>query len=551
MTVRFLQPWNGYQIGARATLSAAIETTLKASGIARDDYQQDGPVGGSPVLAVPGDGGIAVSAGTVTVSDSSRGGATIALFGDSLMLNNHSTSNPASAISYDAATGIITVPLTSHGLYTGQPVNFVVKAQPDWNLYRAPVTRVDANTITLQGPTGLTNVPATLSRIWIAYCDVLMIFGPYAWLPCRRPTLVKNLGVTGETAAEIRARLPHVRATPSDIVDFRAGTNDVIVGSLTADQIFADIEYVVQQLAVVDNRQMIVHTVPPLGSTANTGTRMLVIDALNRKILGLKSKYRNVQICDDYAALVDPTSAVGSALSNVIGSDGIHFTGRAGKLISARFAACLKSYLGDAVPQHPVSAIAAYDATNNPAGYDAWANGLLKTTTGGTTGSNCTGTVAQALSVSSSNASAPVVASVVATDYGNAQRVVGAPAANGDLFIVTLNSVHARVVAGEKRRFQVRVKTTGAAANAQFKTLGILLNIGTADGTFTQVRHLYQSGGTVAYWPQEEIDMLLETEPFVIPAGVTSVVGKIQCEFGGAGSSVTLDISQIGFPLEI
>jgi len=42
MTVRFLTCWNGYSAGDRATLSAAIETTLISGGIARADYVQDG-----------------------------------------------------------------------------------------------------------------------------------------------------------------------------------------------------------------------------------------------------------------------------------------------------------------------------------------------------------------------------------------------------------------------------------------------------------------------------------------------------------------------------
>ena len=42
MTIRFLTSWNGYSAGDRATLSAAIETTLISGGIARADYVQDG-----------------------------------------------------------------------------------------------------------------------------------------------------------------------------------------------------------------------------------------------------------------------------------------------------------------------------------------------------------------------------------------------------------------------------------------------------------------------------------------------------------------------------
>ena len=58
MTIRFLQPWGGYQIGARASLAPADETRLINSGLARADYTQDGPVSGVPLLAIPSSGGV-------------------------------------------------------------------------------------------------------------------------------------------------------------------------------------------------------------------------------------------------------------------------------------------------------------------------------------------------------------------------------------------------------------------------------------------------------------------------------------------------------------
>ena len=64
MTIRFLQPWGGYQIGDRVTLASATETSLKAAGLARDDYTQDGPVSGVPITAIPSaQGNAAANAG--------------------------------------------------------------------------------------------------------------------------------------------------------------------------------------------------------------------------------------------------------------------------------------------------------------------------------------------------------------------------------------------------------------------------------------------------------------------------------------------------------
>lgn len=51
MTIRFLKAWNGYSPDAVATLSAGLETTLKAAGIARDSSVRDGPDFGGGALA--------------------------------------------------------------------------------------------------------------------------------------------------------------------------------------------------------------------------------------------------------------------------------------------------------------------------------------------------------------------------------------------------------------------------------------------------------------------------------------------------------------------
>lgn len=58
MTIRFLQPWGGYQIGSRASLAPADETRLINSGLARADYVQDGVTRRPLEVEIPSDGGI-------------------------------------------------------------------------------------------------------------------------------------------------------------------------------------------------------------------------------------------------------------------------------------------------------------------------------------------------------------------------------------------------------------------------------------------------------------------------------------------------------------
>jgi len=472
-------------------------------------------------------------------------GITTVLLGDSLMLNLISPSNPA-AFEYNDATGVATVTRTSHGFYTGQPVQIAVKGRPEWCHFDLRITRIDANNYTIQLPPGLGSAPATLAEIWIGYAQYLRSDYPFAWLRARRPKLLRICGVTSERATEIRARLPQALAMEPTVIELRAGTNDR--GVTPVESVIADIDLMVREIS---SRGIvcILHTVPAVG--APTAAIATWIVTLNRLILALAGKYPNLRICDDYAAVVDPASALGASLSGALGSDNLHFAGKAGRLIAARLQACYDS-IYQTVSHHPTSVIQAYDPTNNPSGWDAFGNGLLATTTGGTAGTATTGTVAAGLIVKGVASTCPVVASVVDADVGKAQRAVGVPTANNDQILVQLASVHARCASGERRRFQCHVKTSGIPANGAVKNVSMLVQI-TLDGvTYSQIRAHYTPQASAGMYLQHDIDADFETEPFEIPAGsVTSVQPQVQVDFSGGGSAVTLDVSQIAVPLEI
>lgn len=474
-------------------------------------------------------------------------GASVVLLGDSLMLNLLNPANPQ-AFAYNSATGLATVQYNSHGFYPGQPLQIAVKGRPDFCVFDIPTVRVDANNLTLQLPTGLSNMPATLSEIWVASQGFRRADYPFSWLRCRKPRILRVCGVVSETAAQIRARLGQALVADNlpTILELRAGTNDRAITSVGA--VYADILYMVQQATAL-GVNVILHTVPPSGSP--TAAQSVWTVALNRLLMAIPRTNALVQICDDYAAIVDPASATGAALSGTLGSDNLHFVSKGAKRIAAKLQVCYAAIL-QSVSAHPTSVIQAYDATNNPTGYDAWGNGLLATGTGGTTGTNTTGTVAGSLTVKGT-ATMAVVASVVSAAVGNAQRCVGTPAAANDQIIVQTGSLHTRVAAGEYRRFQCHIKTSGIPANGAVKNISILVQIAVDGVTYSQMRSLYTPNTTAAMFPQEDIDMDVESDPILIPVGsITSVQAQAQIDFAGAGAGtdVTFEVSQIGFPIE-
>lgn len=80
MSIRFIQPWNGYQVGQVATLSN--EAALIAGGIARDSDEVDGPLLGARNLVGTN------AAGTALVGIGHAIGRSIACLGDSITERN-------------------------------------------------------------------------------------------------------------------------------------------------------------------------------------------------------------------------------------------------------------------------------------------------------------------------------------------------------------------------------------------------------------------------------------------------------------------------------
>lgn len=541
-------PTAKYAKGTVVTIDEALADYYISTGAARTPdarrtvYEKalGGDDGSREVTALSND-----LTGGIAYPEIQRGISTV-LLGDSLMVGLLPNANPT-ALSYDSGTGVMTITKSSHGYYTGQPQYFSIKDQPHWNHFHVPAVRIDGDTLSLQLTPGLT-LPAgqPLGEVWFGATNYIRSENPFGWLAARRPKLLRVCGVVGENAAAIRRRVSQALAPQPTVVELRAGTNDI--GVTEVDSVLSDIDGMVREI-VSSGVVCILHTVPPLGAPTAAQSRWIV--DVNRRIKALVGKYPNLRICDDYAAIVDPASALGAALSGALNADNIHFVAKAGRLISKKLQICYDSIF-PTVSQHPVSVIQAYDATNNPDGFDAFGNGLLATTTGGTASTNVTGTVAAGLVVQGTASTCPVVASVVDAAVGKAQRAVGTPSANNATFNIRASSLHARCTPGEKRRFQAHIKTSGIPANGKVKNLSMIVNM-TADGVqYFSVRALFTPQLTEGLYMQEDIDMDVETEPFEIPLGsLTNIQPQIQVDFAGGGSAVTLDVSQFAFVREI
>lgn len=504
------------------------------------------PSEGAPVVAKIDGSGFEFSDGYFQIGSP----IVLGLLGDSLMNRTQNTSALTNSPVYDSSTGVATFTQTSHGHFTGMMCRITNTAGDEWDNLTA--TRIDANTFSVVFPANET-MPS--GETW--YISLLSAYhaeGPFTHLRPSRP-LLRVYAASGANSSEIRAKLlPVAIVGDATHIWLRAGTNDIPGGDV--DAVMSDITAMASAI-LASGKGLILSTLPPYGSTVAGGA---FTSRIRTQIINLARSLKNVYLIDEHALGVDPTSATGSALSGYLVADNTHFTPKFAKIIGGKLQTILDS-INVTISPCPASALDAYHATNNPLSTQPFPTPTLITTTGGTNGSTTpiTGTVAANLTVYASGGfgSASVAASVVTGPWGNglgnAQQLVGAPTANNDLLRITTRAsesvVAGLVTAGQRRKGVCHVRVTGLTGQNVLQSLLMYVVFTNSEGTFS-TRIVDQNwSGTAAQITQSDIDMDLESGDFIVPAGVTSLYIDIQLKFAAAGTAVTMQCGQFGFPL--
>ena len=142
----------------------------------------------------------------------------MALYGDSMMGNVQGNFVPT-AVSYDASTGVLICTFASHGHFTGEDIRVACTGYPKWQARNVQMTRIDANTFSVQLPIGITDAVPSASNFRI-YLPQYSEAQPFTWLKSGYPTLI-NHGVNGETTAQIANRLDQLLFEDTDVVWLR------------------------------------------------------------------------------------------------------------------------------------------------------------------------------------------------------------------------------------------------------------------------------------------------------------------------------------------
>lgn len=297
------------------------------------------------------------------------------LFGDS-MTDTYETIAVPTALSYDAATGVLTVTYAGHQQATGWYLSFFHRGYASLLQHqRLAVTVVDANTFTINVGANLAGVPnGALATSGAMYRPENWRSGQgfVPWLNAmagQRFNIVYNGAQSGDTVAQALARIQqHCLAYSPDVVICQMpGINDMSTGNGPIDEetIHSGRCSIVAKLANVASLVIILSTTPVhSGEARGTLQNMSRLVRINRRLREFCQNVPGVVFVDAWESIVNPTDATGLAADNYLRTtDNIHYSMRGANRIASKVWTAVQNLLPSQVAALPATVMDAYDAT--------------------------------------------------------------------------------------------------------------------------------------------------------------------------------------------
>lgn len=520
--------YGAYLVQSQSAIDVDSELSL-ASGVRDDDVAQ-----------VVRAGGLA------------GGGLRVVLLGDSLTAYN----NVAVGISgISASGGVVTVVTSSaHNMRDGQRCNISGTGVPALHVRNVAITYISGTSFSYPLPgavgsaaTGVVLVQAQLSTIGDFVHANAMLGG--------RMRFVANLGVGGETTAQIRERVQEAFDLQPDIIYANGGTNDLPGDTDPSVTTMPNMEFIVSE-AVKRGILVVLKTIPPFatGYAGFTAARNARLQNINQFYRRLATRYRGVIIVDAYRAIIDAANATGYGLASMYQSgDTVHWNSRAANAIGALAAAQLANVL-PAVDNRVTSASDNY--TTSTENRDLW-DWAPWTNTGGTVNAPATGAVGTNWIIDAAGTwtVAPAVSmSARADGLGYDIVVTGQPGAAGATATIRQNStaINARLtaMAGKRYRVACELKITNALA-AALRTMDVYyaVNIGGVSHNIAALMGALNTAGTLALNGDAEQTLFLTSPEFVIPSGTVTSAGLICRAYMDASSASAITFKLGSFRL--
>ena len=471
----------------------------------------------------------------------------VALLGDSQTHNANQQRVP-SAVTYTSGTGVLSITNSGHGINTGELINFKVTGAPQWNAYDAPVTRIDANNLSITLPTGISGSPTAANCLFgrPAYLVSTGIQSHLIDLSSGGLQVVRNAGVLGETIRQICNRVEDINGVDLDVVVMQGGHNDV--NASTASTMFGMFMDLLTQYR--GGKPVVVINMTPAypgkfgGNDAANAAKTQEINAL---LATLPSAYpRRVAVVDAWTLANDPGNS-GYAKAGAT-TDSLHWSGSLSRQVARLVVAAINTLCGtpSAYPL-PISQYSGYDATTNPNSANRHANPLALTTTGGSLNGN-PGSAASGFGVQTWVSASDTLASVVPTTggAGNAQKFVGTPTGAGTGIRIDITSLATRFAPGQLIQFACRLTTRGLGEQEKTGSMSVQASA-TVDGVSSSFP-IYNGGGLVANADQEDrTAAVVVSQPYRIPSGtsLTSLSWYAAAYLASAGSPIELEVSEV------
>lgn len=364
-----------------------------------------------------------------------------------------------------------------------------------------------------------------------------------------------NFGVSGNTTTQMLDRCDKMlAATSAGTFIVFGGVNDRLTGISYATSV-TNMSTIIDKLLAA-GRFVILVAEMPTGDAANTGNRLsttaLLRDHIRFHQWVLDQRNRpGVIVVDIWPAIAD-NSGTSTTVADVRSGtcyDGRHPQMNGAYLIARALQPAIEA-LFPPLPILPASPSDTYDASNNPFGCLA-ANPMMAGS-GGSLGTNCTGTIAASWQAAggSGTTGATATYSKQSDGFGNpVQRAVIAGTATGSASVCYFDllrtaSFHASCLPGDIIEGVAGLSVASGATG--LISLGLRLEV-TVDGVQTYIMDGDQRTAG-QYLPGGGFSGIFRTPRFQVPAGasLTSAVAKIQAYLDpNVAAALTMDVGAV------
>lgn len=269
------------------------------------------------------------------------------LFGDSMTETQYSMGTATA--SYNKNTGVMTVTASGHQFATGWYCKLFNRNYSSLLAgRRLQVTRLDANTFTVQVESQLADLPDGALTGTTQYRPEhwQSAQGFVAWLQIAsgwRFNIVNNGAQSGDTTANALARLDAevLAYNPQVVIMQLPGINDLSTGNGPVDEntIYANLTQIIDKISAAAYATIVL-TITPVAASEAAGRAnlqaMQKVMRINRRVKDYCLAVPGVIVFDAWGKVVDPTNTTGLAKAEYLRTapDAIHYSMRGGKMIA-------------------------------------------------------------------------------------------------------------------------------------------------------------------------------------------------------------------------